>query len=343
MISGDKTFLSAVTTFEQAVRQQDSEAAEQAFNELARHYGGADESEYREAAPRLAALLPGIPPGPRSHLAVLTGACVEHGADAAACAPHIFAGAREAFDAAAEFCTRWSATGGTPDDLPDPEEGLNDEIIERTGLDTAIGWCTLPQWEMASVAMLNSQAVRKSAPGKPELLAAAERVTERSGHDFKCLTYALRALDDEPVIVLHRATGAGFALRISGIGDNFQLHTLLAGALIAGGHLPGRAPSAEEIAVCRDAPGQVQTTGSFNLVDAAGQWIWNEGCPDDIPTVDGARLIVLDPPPYERGWAAGRFFPGMYGNLALERVLAPQEAADWLAKAAPDRQKFGNA
>src|SRR5689334_24003384 len=46
-------------------------------------------------------------------------------------------------------------------------------------------------------------------------------------------------------------------------------------------HVPGHAPSAEEIAVCRDAPGQVPTTGSFNLVTPGGEWVWNEGTPSD--------------------------------------------------------------
>jgi hypothetical protein len=79
----------------------------------------------------------------------------------------------------------------------------------------------------------------------------------------------------------------------------------------------------------------VPTTGAFNLVGADGTWIWNEGTPSDIGVVDGVRLLVLDPPPYRRGWPAGRFFPKMPGDLVLERVLGEREAADWLAKVAP--------
>jgi arginine/lysine/ornithine decarboxylase len=122
---------------------------------------------------------------------------------------------------------------------------------------------------------------------------------------------------------------------MSGLADNFQLHTLLADALVGGGHIEGRAPSAEEVAVCRDAPGQVPTTGSFNLVTPGGEWVWNEGTPADIPVVDGVRLLVLDPPPYERGWPAGRFFPGMTGALVLERVLDARETRGWLEHCAP--------
>ncbi|MFE5938782.1 hypothetical protein ACFQ69_25890 [Streptomyces sp. NPDC056470] len=44
--------------------------------------------------------------------------------------------------------------------------------------------------------------------------------------------------------------------------------------------------------------------------------------------------VVLDPPPYERSWPAGRFFPGMTGELVLERVLPATEAAGLLVQVA---------
>jgi len=169
------------------------------------------------------------------------------------------------------------------------------------------------------------------------MLAAAEQLG--GALRMRCLVYSLLVLDEEPLIALHRPSGSGFALRMRGIGDNFQLHTLLGGVLIGGGHLPGEAPSAEAVALCRDrnvAPqDRPDTVGSFNLVAPDGTWIWNEGTPSDIPLVAGARLLVLDTPPYRRGWQAGRFFPGMPADLALERVLEPSEAADWLARTSP--------
>jgi hypothetical protein len=75
----------------------------------------------------------------------------------------------------------------------------------------------------------------------------------------------------------------------------------------------------------------VPTTGSFNLLAPDGTWVWNEGTPTDIPVVDGVRLLVLDPPPYERSWPAGRFFPHMTGDLVLERVLGEEETRSLLA------------
>ncbi|MFD6969218.1 hypothetical protein [Streptomyces sp. NPDC059949] len=334
MIFRRKTFPGAVSDFEKAVRAQDAQGAERAYVQIHRTAGKAGDGDYQEAGPRLAALLRQLPPLPRASVAVVVGACVERGADAPACAPEVFAGAREAFTAAAEFCTRWAESGGG--ELPEPDDELTEAIVERTGQEPALGWFTLEQWEMACVAMLNAGAVRRAADdGKAELLALVERVAEASGHAFKCLTYALRVLDDEPLVVLHRGTGTGYALRMSGIGDNFQLHTLLAGVLIGGAHVPGEAPSAREIAVSRNAAGQVPSNGAFNLVGADGEWIFNEGSPSDIHVVDGVRLLVLDPPPYRRAWTAGRFFPGMHGDLVLERVLDGEEAAGWFDKVAP--------
>ncbi|WP_428950676.1 hypothetical protein [Streptomyces sp. cg35] len=333
---GRERFLDAVTGFETAVREQDGARSEQEFQKIHRHFGDAKQAEIDAGAPRLAALLTQLPAGPRGMVAVTVGACVERGADAGRCAPALLDGLADAVRGAGEFCARWTETGGG--DLPDPEtDAPDDAVLERVGPEPAMAWWTLPQWEMAAVAMLNHPAVRTGLDPavRTGLLTSLRAVQEASGHDFKCLTYALLVLDDAPLVVLHRESGAGFALRMTGIGDNFQLHTLLADVLAGGGHVAARVPSAQEAAVCRDAPGQVPTTGSFNLAAPDGGWIWNEGTPSDIPVVDGARLLVLDPPPYERGWPAGRFFPGMTGDLTLERVLGADETARWFTHVQP--------
>ncbi|MBT2492752.1 hypothetical protein J7E96_30435 [Streptomyces sp. ISL-96] len=333
MIFGRVRFRAAVGNFEAAVRAQDADAAERAFARLTHGFGKAADAELQAAGPRLSALLGEVPPGPRAAVAVMTGACVERGADPLACAPAVFASALDAFEQAAVFCDRWAAAGRG--ELPGHEgEGLEEADFERIGFEPVMAWQALPQFEMACVAMLNSPRVRRELPGREELPAAVARVAELSGEPFKCLAYALAVLDDEPVVALNRATGAGFALRVSGIGDNFQLHTLLADALIGRGLVEGEAPSAEAVACCRDRAGMVPTTGSFDFVGVDGELIWNEGRPADIPVVDGVRLVVLDPPTYRRNWPAGRFFPGMTGELVYDHALAPEESAALLARVA---------
>lgn len=323
--------------FESAVRDRDGERFDRALPLLQQAFQQAGPDELDRGAPRLATLLEQVPPGPRTVTAMLVGACVERGADPVPCVPGLFAAVRVAFTAALEFTERWSATGGG--ELPDPGRvQLDDQVVERVGVEAALGWWTLPEWRMASLALLSSKAVRQRiASDGGELRSLVERVQSAAGdtgEDFKGLVYALRVLDDEPLVVLHRATRTAYLMRMTGIGDNFQLHTLVAGALIGGLHVPGESPTAEAIAVCRETEGQVLTVGSYNLLAPDGSWIWNEGTPSDIPVVDGARLLVLDPPPYERSWPAGRYFPHMSGNLVLERVLGPDEAEGWYARVA---------
>ncbi|MCE0446603.1 hypothetical protein LT493_24135 [Streptomyces tricolor] len=111
--------------------------------------------------------------------------------------------------------------------------------------------------------------------------------------------------------MLHRPTGTGYALRMTGIGDNFQLHTLLADVLIGGGHLPGRALRRRG-GRPRDQPAQVHTTGSFNSVTLGTGW--NEGTPG-YPR-RGRRTPARPGPAAVRAQLArGRFFPHMTGDL----------------------------
>ncbi|MFF0742618.1 hypothetical protein ACFYVL_19700 [Streptomyces sp. NPDC004111] len=332
--------LRAVAEFEAGVAARDAELTGSGFDAIRQTFGQAGPAEVRECGPRLAALLTSAPEGVRAVVAVIVGACVERGADAGLCAPGVFAGMREAFEDVAEFCALWEESGGGT--FPDPEEpgqGPDGEAAERTGFGPALAWWTLPQWQMAAFALLNEEAGRGQVPCRGELLALLARIEwaceERGGPSLKGLRYALRVLDGEPLVVLHRESSAGFLVRIGGIGDNFQLHTLLADALVGGGHLPGTPPSAEAVAVCRDVEGQVLTQGSFNLVGADGAWIWNEGDPADIPPVNGTRVLVLDPEPYARSWPAGRYFPGMRGGLVVERVLSRDESRTWLSHTTP--------
>ncbi|MEH0547232.1 hypothetical protein QA802_30325 [Streptomyces sp. B21-105] len=166
------------------------------------------------------------------------------------------------------------------------------------------------------------------------ILPACRDLAALEQHELKCLAYALAILDDEPLVVLHRPTGTGFEVRIGGIGDNFQLHTLLAHVLVGGGHVAGIEPSAESVRLAMDPePAQGRTeavaTGAFELLAPDGERIWNEVLPDDLPVVEGHRLLVLDEPIYQRSWNADRFFPMLPGAVELTRVLSADEVQTW--------------
>ncbi|MCX4460882.1 hypothetical protein OG585_49090 (plasmid) [Streptomyces sp. NBC_01340] len=211
----------------------------------------------------------------------------------------------------------------------------------------ALAWCSAEEWQPPALAVLcrSSEVRRRHAS---TLLPACRDLAALDRHDLKCLAYALAILDDEPLIVLHRPTGSGFEVRIGGIGDNFQLHTLLAHVLVSGGHVPGTAPSADSVRLATDpepARGRTEAvaTGAFELLAPDGERIWNEGLPDDIPVVEEYRLLVLDEPLYQRSWNADRFFPHLPGTAELTRVLSDDEARTWFARtssAKETRQAF---
>ncbi len=211
----------------------------------------------------------------------------------------------------------------------------------------------LSPFSMAAVAMLSrSIEARKASRSRRALRAALDELGGQYGH-AGLLWVMMQVLDDEPIVVLHPGEGKGFRVRISGLADNFQIHTLLADALI--GQFPGRwlrgaRPARAEVAAARDGAvreGGPGAHGAFNLWTSRGlkadgtlrdpmsgssHWIWNEGVPADIPPFEGERVVLLGPPPYPRSWTAGRRFPSMVGDLRVERVLTRGEVRDLLGR-----------
>ncbi|MFF4653079.1 hypothetical protein [Streptomyces sp. NPDC001380] len=334
----------AVSALEQAVAARDGARTERAFKATMKRLKSAADAELAPTGPRLAALLPAFPAtGPRPVLATAAGFCVERGADPTACAGPILGGVHRDLLDALEFARRWTAAGETGDALPKPDERIvGDALPARLGCDApeaarlALAWRSAEEWQPPALAVLCRSAEVRRRHGSA-LLPACRDLAALRRHDLTCLAHALAVLDDEPLVVLHRPTGTGFEVRIGGIGDNFQLHTLLAHVLVGGGHVPGPAPSAESVRLATDpqpARGRTGTvaTGAFELLAPDGGRIWNEGLPADIPVVEGRRLLVLDKPIYRRSWNADRFFPLLPGTAELTGVLSADETRTWFAR-----------
>lgn len=246
----------------------------------------------------------------------------------------------------ATFAAIWGESLGDLPDLADQNQiwlvfarfapaAARSGIAEREARTLVEAWFAGSEWVQTLLYLTQRKDVRVALPSRERLTAAIEAVREtmRNAHWLYGL---LLVLDDEPLTVLHRPTGRGYRVVISGIGDNFQLHTLLAALLIgdeARGFLPGERPSAAEIAAATDGPDLTPAggmRGAFNLVDGHGDWIWNEGRPADIPRLEGERVVVLDPPPYVRSWNAGRAYPLMRPSFEVQRVFPADEAQRWL-------------
>ncbi|GII52683.1 hypothetical protein Pth03_10720 [Planotetraspora thailandica] len=335
----------AVDAVEAAIAARKTSLLEAAYRDLSSIPKSELAGHSAEIAPRLAGLLSEMPEWHAAVYAVLVGALVEWNADAAACAPHILRGLQESLERALEFARLWRERFGDDEDLPDPAEMPSEELQAELGPDYGtvwhalyFGWLTLHRWEMAAVAVLADPGVRRTLANRSELVELTERIEPDYG-DLQCVQRALLLLDEEPLLVLDRASRRGFRMRMSGISGNYQLQTLLAGVLIGGGHLPGEAPSPEAVAMCGDAKIDMDNLDAlphalecFNFAEPSGRWIWSATTPSRIPVVDGIRQLVLDPPVFRHHYQAVRFLPRVPGRLVIEAVLEPDETAPYFAK-----------
>ncbi|MDR7276694.1 hypothetical protein [Catenuloplanes atrovinosus] len=331
-----------------ALEAFDREAFGEAMQELARATPRSRPDEVATALTRLAPVLERLPIGVGGHLAQLTGSMVDFGGTPDLVLPVLVDRACEALEAAARFrVLHEKAYGEVP--APDDHERIPATIerfvegADAHGLSDVEGqalveaWFTGEHWVQPVLYLAQRRDVRAALPQRDRLTAAVEATRDHL-ETAGWLHGLLLVLDDAPLIVLHRESGRGFEVTISGIGDNFQLHTLLTAALMGGDRgLPGERPSEEEIAAATDGP-ELEPEGGMigrvNLVDGEGTWIWNEGRPADIPVYDGARVVVLDPPPYRRTWSTGRPYPLMVPSVTAEELPAA-EAARWLSRVKP--------
>ncbi|GAA2837303.1 hypothetical protein [Crossiella cryophila] len=334
----------AVEAVEAAIAAKKLSLLEAAYHDLASAPTDVLAAHSATIGPRLTALLPEMPQWHSAVYAVFVGALVEWQADAVACAPPILDGLQESLEDAIEFARLWRNRFGEDAELPEPTEMPSEEVQDRLGPDFGdvwhapyFGWHTVHKWEMAAVAVLADRRVRRGLTNRDELLALIDRLEPDYG-DLRCVQWALLLLDEEPLLVLDRASGRAFRMRMSGIAGNYQLQTLLAGALIGGGHLPGTAPSAEAVALSSVAEIDMKaldelphTVECFNFAEPSGRWIWGESTPSRIPVVDGIRRLVLDPPVFTHAYQAVRFLPRVPGRLDLEEILEPAEAAPYFA------------
>lgn len=297
-----------------------------------------------------------------SYLAIGCGALVEEGADPLRGLTPLMTRTREALEGAVPFveaCQRAAeASENPPEDAEERVEMFGKHIAEQMPGEAA-AFDAVPRLCQAMTAFLShSIEARRVAHANNELISACKLLPFDPGFvDF--LHMLLQVMDNEEMIVLYPKLGCGYRIQISGIGDNFQLHTLLADALIGDprqGWLPGKRPDPRIVAMAKDAPftekdvEKLSAEGRFNLVNWQGlqpdgtlpegqrsghvHWIWNEGIPADIAPFEGTRVILLSPPPYSRHWGAGRVFPGMKAHLRVLEILSPETVQQWLRRIA---------
>jgi hypothetical protein len=325
-----------------ALVANDPDAYEKALGKLQAAARRAKPAQNQAALVKLLPILERIPAGMGGDLAQLAGGLADLGTDPAVVAPVLVPRASVILELAAQFREQYNAAHG---DVPSPEfHPAIPGVLERFAGDRDLveAWFTANEWAQPVLFLAQRKDFRQALNlgDRARLTAAAREV----GDDVDAAGWLhgiLRVLDDEPLIVLHRATGRAFRVTISGIGDNFQLHTLLAAALLGGPPgLPGDRPSAVEIAAATDGDPEPTSgiRGNVNLADHTGEWIWNEGRPADIPLLGDTRVVVIDPAPYPRTWNAGRAYPLMRPEVTVTGELPADEAAGWAGRVKPPQR-----
>jgi hypothetical protein len=329
---------------------RDEAAFEAALNELGSSIPRLEPDEVARNAVALAAEIHRLPIGIGSYVTQLLGGMCDYGADAAAVLPALVDGALRVLGNVEAFKALCAQSGlelppsGDQEAFPATMDALaaaaGDRLEPRELAQLAESWFAGDGWVQPVLFLAQRKEVRAAMPRRAELSAAVGAAAEdlSTAHWLRGL---LLVLDDEPFVVLHRASSQGWRCTMSGIGDNFQLQTLLAGEFA--GAVGAKPPTAVELAAAGtgDLQPQEGIKGTFNLVDAFGAWIWNEGRPADIPRCDDVRVVVLDPPPYARSWNAGRAYPLMEPSLTVDGRLSADEVAQWLSTIKPDSRAKG--
>jgi len=347
--------MAAVDKIAAAFEARDAEQFDKAIQRLIKAVQNATPEEIQPAVVSLTAIVDQLAYVPAAELGQIVGSMATMGTDPRPILPTLVERACNVMEDAARFAELYqSLLGEEPPSASD--YGAIAATIQRftdaavaSGMDGDAADLLVQAWFggdgcVQPVLILCQWAdVRAALPQRDRLLAAIEPIRESLGN-AEWLHGLLLVLDDVVLTVVDRTTGRGYRLTIGGIGDNFQLHTLLAARLIGredDGWLPGTRPTAAMVAAA-DGSGDPQPrgglVGQFNLVDLHGKWLWNEGRPADIPLIEGERVVVIDPPPYHRGWNVGRTYPLMMPTMRFDRHLSTQEARAWLAQAKPSER-----
>jgi hypothetical protein len=247
------------------------------------------------------------------------------------------------------------AAPGKP--LPEPESARAEPLVralvtlarpqgrpdERDMTRIALSWSDMGYWLDALITVLADGSFRAAVPDavKAGLREHAAAVSGRS-QPAAWVGRLAAVLDGERLVVVDPRARRGYALTMSGVGDNMQLHILLADRLIGDvgqGLLPGVRPDRSWVAAATDGdphlgPGNAAIRG-FRLFDGHGAYVPPEGIPADIEPLDGTRVLVAHPANGSFGMGVGRVFRHMAPSLVLDRVLDAVEVDSWLARVAP--------
>jgi hypothetical protein len=289
-----------------------------------------------------------------AHVAIAAGALVERGGAPGPLAD-VLIGAMPRVLAAAHRFARVCVDSMPPLSDDGDDEGsaiayFENRHIPRAAFDAAAkddivgaaAFARLELWTLPIVAALTrSKNHLIKAQADDALVAAAHGMDGSNAH---WLSVLLDAELDQTWYVVDSRCNRGFMVIMDGVVSNFDIHSLLAAALVPLG-IEGEAPSPEVIAFLEGrapAPADDSAHGTWNLYDIRAinadltkprnvpmdHWVWGEGRPKDIVRGSKQRFLVIGAAPYERNWSLGRTFSALPQSIAVKRELTPTEIGD---------------
>ena len=322
-----------------AARSADLPAFQHAVLDLWERVG-----EAADVLDRIVPLFAMVPPAVSGQLALGAVRAYRLGAPEGGLVEAVADGLRRALTDALAFADAWQKLAGRNTALPvsgDDSQGQFNHAVVTLSRDRrwprkaiaadeaaryAGAWFLLDDWMSAASGLLVLRDVRADLPHRGELTGLVRRL-DALRPDMFCLAGLLDVLDDEPLIVVHRDQRRAFRLSISGVGDNFQLHTLIADALSRDALIADIVPDPDWVAAATTGPPDAcdRTRALFQLTDGDGMAVPIDGRPALIPLHRGRRVVVMDPPAYGRSWDLGRTYEDMVPQVRLEEVLGPED------------------
>ncbi len=299
------------------------------------------------------------PTGPACFLSVVCGALLEQGAMPGRMGSIIHRLLGELLPPAAYLireCEKREQAAVPPSERPLTEEEQDERSAQRQAQlfeDLSVGnplareaWDQLGAFWPACVAIYSRHVAArvKAREYLPLLQVLADR--HEGGHWLRKL---LPVLDNEPLVVIDPARGVGVAARMSGVADNFQLHTLLMSTFPRRWYERRRVSNPAVAVAMGLGPQQTEEviTGCWNLYQAAAlgpesriaatqrtdprHWIWGEGTPNDLSVINGHRVVLLGTASYVRTWPSVRLFSSLKAGLHDMQRLDKAGVREWLA------------
>ena len=333
--------------------------AQQAIERFLQSCSGLSREDHQSQFDQLLGVVDESPTGPACFLSLVCGALLEQGAIPGRMGTIMHRLLGELLPAAAHLireCEKREQTAIPLDRLmtPDEEDELmaqcQAQLFEELSAANPLAreaWDNLGVVWPACVAIYSRQVAArvKAREFLPLIHVIADR--HEGGHWLRKL---LPVLDNEPLVVIDPARGVGIVARLSGVADNFQLHTLLMSTFPRRWYVRQRVSNPAVAVASGLGPQQTDEviTGSWNLYQAAalgpdgriardqrthpGHWIWGEGTPTDIHVIDGHRVVLLGAASDVRTWPSVRLFNSLRAGLHDVQVLDKAGVRGWLQK-----------